>query len=114
MTVTETKTITGPPELVLPPQDTGFRAYTAPGQQRSMEEEQTPVSFKQETDDEDSPTINYERRSGEGIGTIENKVIRRIKEIDDSGKGTMPLLATVVDEEKKENIIDTKKVSTDK
>ena len=60
-----------------------------------------PPYVEQETDDEDSPTINYERRSGEGVGGIENKVIRRIKEVDDSGKGTMPLLATVVDEEKK-------------
>ena len=75
-----------------------------------------PTGWTPETDDDETP-INYER-GGEGIkevddeGKVENKVIRTIKEVDDSGKGTMPLLATVVDEEKKESILDTKKVST--
>ena len=76
-----------------------------------------PTELTPETDDE-SP-INYERGKAEGSKTddeggkvMENKVIRTIKEVDDSGKGTMPLLATVVDEKKKENILDTKKVRT--
>jgi hypothetical protein len=38
--------------------------------------------------------------------------MRTIKEIDDSGKDTMPLLATVVDEEEKESILKTKTVNT--
>ena len=35
VTVTETKTITGPPNLVLPAQNTGFRSYQAPEVRRS-------------------------------------------------------------------------------
>ena len=72
-----------------------------------------PTGWTPETDD-DSP-INYERGKAEGSKTdevMENKVIRTIKEVDDSGKDTMPLLATVVDEKEKESILDTKKVKT--
>ena len=72
-----------------------------------------PTGWTPETDD-DSP-INYERGKAEGSKTddgdvMENKVLRTIKA--DSVKGTMPLLETVVDEKEKENILDTKKVST--
>ena len=62
-----------------------------------------PTGWTPETDD-DSPAINYERGKAEGSKTdevMENKVIRTIKEVDDSGKDTMPLLATVVDEKEK-------------
>jgi hypothetical protein len=120
VTVTDTRTVTGPPELVLPPPQQGFRSYEVPRSiepttvQPSQLGDEEPISMTPETDD-DSP-INYERKAEgskpEETGTVENKVIRTIKEVDDSGKGTMPLLATVVDEEKKDSILDTKKVST--
>ena len=61
---------------------------------------------------EDSGSAEGSKTDDKGGKVMENKVIRTIKEVDDSGKGTMPLLATVVDEKKKENILDTKKVKT--
>jgi len=128
VTVTDTRTVTGPPELVLPPPQQGFRAYNVPPPLVDELEEgeivesydpqattqiNRPTGWTPETDD-DSP-INYERGKAEGSKTdevMENKVIRTIKEVDDSGKDTMPLLATVVDEKEKESILDTKKVKT--
>jgi len=126
VTVTDTRTVTGPPELVLPPPQHGFRAYNIPPLVDELEEGEIvesydpqattqtnrPTGWTPETDD-DSP-INYERGKAEGSKTdgdvMENKVLRTIKA--DSVKGTMPLLETVVDEKEKENILDTKKVST--
>ena len=123
VTVTDTRTVTGPPELVLPPQ--GFRAYNVSTEpthtmqgdfgydSQAVAHTNRPTGWTPETDD-DSP-INYERGKAEGSKTdevMENKVIRTIKEVDDSGKDTMPLLATVVNEKEKESILDTKKVKT--
>ena len=123
VTVTDTRTVTGPPELVLPPPQQGFRAYEVPTsttlQEGFADDSQVPVhtnrpsGWTPETDD-DSP-INYEREGSKEVddkGNLKNKVIRTIKEVDDSGKGTMPLLATVIDEKEKESILDTKTVST--
>ncbi|GAG28126.1 unnamed protein product, partial [marine sediment metagenome] len=122
VTVTDTRTVTGPPELVLPPPQQGFRAYNAPV---STEPTHTMQGYDSQavahtnrptgwTPEDDSP-VNYERGKAEGSKAdevMENKVIRTIKEVDDSGKDTMPLLATVVDEKEKESILDTKKVKT--
>ena len=58
--------------------------------------------------DPDNPEIPFI----EGLVQVLELAGKTIKEVDDSGKGTMPLLATVIDEKKKENIIDIKKVST--
>jgi len=128
VTVTDTRTVTGPPELVLPPPQQGFRSYNIPPPLvDELEEGEIVESYDPQSTahtnrptggtpeiDEDSP-INYERGRAEGSktdnsGVMENKVIRTIKA--DSMKGTMPLLETVVDEKEKENILDTKKVST--
>ena len=125
VTVTDTRTVTGPPELVLPPPQQGFRAYNAPVStepthtmqgdfeydSQAVAQINRPTGWTPETDD-DSPIV-YERGKGEGSNeAIENNVIRTIKKVDDSGKDTMPLLATVVDEKEKESILDTKKVKT--
>ena len=109
--------------MVLPPPQHGFRAYevspSIPTHSISLlDRTQQQTGWTPETDDDESP-INYERGSGsaegsktddEGGKVMENKVMRTIKE--DTVKGTMPLLETVVDEKEKENIIDIKKVST--
>ena len=114
--------------MVLPPPQQGFRSYNIPPPLvDELEEGEIVESYDPQATahtnrptggipeiDEDSP-INYERGRAEGSktdnsGVMENKVIRTIKA--DSMKGTMPLLETVVDEKEKENILDTKKVST--
>jgi len=113
VTVTDTRTVTGPPELVLSQQQ-GFRTYNVPDDEENFEEYQHMTQANRPTGwapkDDDSP-VNYERES-EVDEVMENKVIRTIKEVNDSDNGTMPLLATVVDEEEKESILDTKKVKT--
>jgi len=136
VTVTETRTITGPPELVLPPAQSGFRSYV-PGQQNITPE--TPDSFgsqpgernvfsneerlqmvKDEPDDDPDDDLDYERGSGSGSGSkeenkMENKVLRTIKEVDDS-KG-LSLLKTIKDEDSKTSVTgndsQTKNVKTD-
>ena len=144
VTVTETRTITGPPELVLPPAQSNFKTYVPP-QQTTITPE-TPDSLEQQTgernvfseeerlrmirddaenmpDDEDD-NLEYERGSGRGSGSdskkeenvMENKVIRRIKSVDDSSQGTTPLLGTIQDEQNKTSVVEeeTKSVKTDK
>jgi len=129
VTVTDTRTITGPPELVLPPPQQGFRAYNVPESVTDDDDspgyEPRPIGrISDADDDDDSPGLDYERRArgskedseedNKAKGTLENSVIRTIKNVDDSSKGTTPLLATVAEEIDKTNIIpDTKKVVTD-
>ena len=136
VTVTETRTITGPPELVLPPAQSGFRSYV-PGQQNITPE--TPDSFgsqpgdrnvfsneerlqmiRDEPDDDPDDDLDYERGFGSGSGSkeenkMENKVLRTIKEVDDS-KG-LSLLKTINDEDSKTSVTgndsQTKNVKTD-
>ena len=138
VTVTDTRTVTGPPELVLPPPQQGFRAYNVPPplvdelEEGEIVEDHDSQAVVQtyhgstgrtpETDDETS--IDYERKAkgsketeqdGKKEDTVENTVVRTIKEVDDSGKGTMPLLATIAEEKDKTNIVADKKiVNTDK
>ncbi len=128
--------------MVLPPAQTGFRSYVPP-QQTTITE--TPDSLQDQPgdrnvfseeerlrmirddaenmpDDEDD-NLEYERGSGRGSGSdskkeenvMENKVIRRIKTVDDSTQGTTPLLGTIQDEQDKTSIVDekTKNVKTD-
>ena len=72
-------------------------------------------------DDDSEDDMDYERGTGSGSGqkqeenVMENKVIRRIKNVDDSSSGTTPLLGTILKEEDKTSVIDgnTKSVKTD-
>jgi DNA-directed RNA polymerase II subunit RPB2 len=128
VTVTETRTITGPPELVLPPAQTGFKSYVPPTTTEvtpdSFSGEYNPVSrpaqaMIQETVAKDDDDIDYERGTGSGSGsgseenTMENKVLRTIKKVDDS-KG-ISLLKPIKEEEDKTSIVgeNTKHVKTD-
>jgi DNA-directed RNA polymerase II subunit RPB2 len=108
VTVTETRTITGPPALVLPPQNTGFRDYNIPEPMQEVynapghdipEVLDTPVYDAPaptiyNVEDDDSPTINYDRNAEGNKPAEENKVLGRIKIIDDSTK-TTPLLGEI-------------------
>ena len=106
VTVTDTRTITGPLELVLPPPATGFRSYVVP-QQQQQESPDFTLGAQSEEEDDDSPLV-YER--GENLKP-ENTIIRRVKEVDDSAN--LPLLATLNKEEEKSSILDnTKSVTT--
>ncbi len=72
-------------------------------------------------DDNPEDDMDYERGTGSGSGpkqeenVMENKVIRRIKNVDDSSSGTTPLLGTIQKEEDKTSVVgeNTKSVKTD-
>ncbi len=134
VTVTETRTITGPPELVLPPAQTGFRSYVPPqqttitetpdslqdqpGDRNIFSNEERQRMMRDDPDDDPDDNLDYERGSGSGSkaeNEMENKVIRRIKTVDDSTQGTTPLLGTIQDEQDKTSVVDdkTKNVKTD-
>jgi len=135
VTVTETRTITGPPELVLPPAQTGFRSYVPPqqttitpetpdslqdqpGDRNVFSNEERQRMMRDDPDDDPDDNLDYERGSGSGSkaeNEMENKVIRRIKTVDDSTQGTTPLLGTIQDEQDKTSVVDekTKNVKTD-
>jgi len=139
VTVTETKTITGPPELVLPPQDSGFRNY----QPRPSSSENIVIDTNDDNDDiqipedkyirktfpeeqlrtreldtdDDSPTINYERTSSSSEPPSESpSVIRKTIENDNISEN-LPLLATIdksqESEEKENDQNEEKKVNID-
>ena len=142
VTVTETRTITGPPELVLPPAQSGFRSYNPVQQQANIKTPENPDSFElqpgernvfsneerlrmyrddaEKLPDDSDDDMDYERGSGSGSGSkeenkMENKVLRTIKEVDDS-KG-LSLLKTIKDEDSKSSVTgndsQTKNVKTD-
>jgi hypothetical protein len=74
--------------------------------------------MRDDPDDDPDDNLDYERGSGSGSKAeteMENKVIRRIKTVDDSTQGTTPLLGTIQDEQDKTSIVDekTKNVKTD-
>ena len=125
--------------MVLPPAQSGFRSYV-PGQQNITPE--TPDSFgsqpgernvfsneerlrmirddNEKLPDDSDDDMDYERGSGSGSGSkeenkMENKVLRTIKEVDDS-KG-LSLLKTIKDEDSKTSVTgndsQTKNVKTD-
>ena len=133
VTVTETKTVTGPPELVLPPQDTGFRQYSAaptqpqqsigqvadtgdivmPGDEtlhKVYSDEQKLQMYKQQketTQDDDSPEVIYERDdtgSGSKEETPTTNIIRRVVEKEEDKN--LSLLTKLKDDEEKTNILE--------
>ena len=74
--------------------------------------------MRDDPDDDSDDNLDYERGSGSGSkaeNEMENKVIRRIKTVDDSTQGTTPLLGTIQDEQDKTSVVDdkTKNVKTD-
>jgi DNA-directed RNA polymerase II subunit RPB2 len=97
VTVTDTRTITGPPELVLPPP-----------QQITPSSSEQSLDVTSETLEDNEPSLVYEKEE-----EPENKIIRTIKTVDDS-KG-LPLLAGIAEEEddSKKSESDIKKVTTD-
>jgi len=119
VTVTETRTITGPPALVLPSQNTGFRDYNIPETLSEIHDASAydvpaydaPVQDVYKKEDDDPPTINYDR-NGEGNEPEENKVLRNIKITDDS-TNTTPLLGEIqLDTTKNIEEDNVKKVNT--
>jgi DNA-directed RNA polymerase II subunit RPB2 len=136
VTITETKTITGPPELVLPSQDSGFRNYQAqPSSSENIvidandnnddnddiqipEDNYIRKTFSEEQlktreldIDDDSPTINYERTSS---SSEPPSVIRKTIENYNISEN-LPLLATIDEnqesEEKEDDKNEEKKVN---
>lgn len=99
VTVTETKTVTGPPEYVL----ANKQQINAPQELEEINEKVNNI---------DASSIPEQ---SESAMAAESKVIRRIKEIDDSNKNTTPLLANVEQESTDKDDEDagqTKKVNT--
>ena len=84
VTITETKTVAGPPQFVLPP----------PSQQMEEQPSEALNTSVNETNMDSTP------EESEAAMKAEAQVIRKIKEIDDSNKDITPLLANVEEENK--------------
>ena len=107
VTVTETKTITGPPEYVL----SNNQQINDPMPLKGINEDKEDKEGKEEKETETSEIPEQSK----SIMDAESKVIRKIKEIDDSNKDTTPLLATVEQDSTDKDDEDdgqTKKVNT--